>query len=187
MIYEYDKNGRTPLMNSAIAGDYDEVVRLLELGADPNIADRDWGTTKAVNYAGRKAKNSETHRKIEQLLVESNPHSDNKGLDYDVKEDEIPLEELTPENRIPAWVFGYSALASFIIGIIGMGVELSNDELKYLLFYFSLSFLLAPALLIYPVFRYALGEGKEGIAAFLSALFGFYVQSSIKKKMDKWS
>ncbi len=110
-----------------------------------------------------------------------------KALGYDVEEDETSLEELTHENKIPAWVFGYSALTSFIVGIIGMGVELSNDEYKYLLLYFSLSFFLAPALLIYPVLRYALGEGKTGIAAFLSALFGYYVQSSIKKKMDKWS
>jgi len=77
-IDEYDENGRTALMNAAIAGDYDEVKRLLELGADPDIADRDWGTTKAENYAGRKAKNSKVHTKIEELLVESNPHSDNK-------------------------------------------------------------------------------------------------------------
>jgi len=79
-INEYDENGRTPLMNAAIAGDYDEVKRLLELGADPNIADKDWGTTKAENYAGREAKNSEVHRKIEELLVESNPHSEKKEL-----------------------------------------------------------------------------------------------------------
>ena len=110
-----------------------------------------------------------------------------KALGYDVEEDETSLQELTPINKIPAWVFGYSALASFIIGIIGMGVELSNDEYKYLLLYFSLSFFLAPALLIYPVFRYVLGEGRTGIAAILSALFGYYFQSSIKKKMDKWS
>jgi len=78
-IDEYDENGRTALMNAAIAGDYDEVKRLLELGADPDVADRDWGTTaKAENYAGRKAKNSEVHRKIEELLVESNPHSEKK-------------------------------------------------------------------------------------------------------------
>jgi hypothetical protein len=110
-----------------------------------------------------------------------------KTLGYDVEEDETSLAESTHENRMPAWVFVYSALASFIIGVIGMGVELSNDEFKYLLLYFLLSFFLAPALLIYPVLRYALGEGKTGIAAFLSALFGYYVQSSIKKKMDKWS
>lgn len=110
-----------------------------------------------------------------------------KALGYDIEEDETSSAELTPETNIPAWVFGYSALASFIIGIIGMGVELSNDEDKYLLLYFSLSSLLAPALLVYPVFRYVLGEGKTGISAILSALFGYYVHSSIKKKMDKWS
>ena len=108
-----------------------------------------------------------------------------KALGYDVDEDDKSSEEITPDTKMPAWVFGYSALASFIMGIIGMGVELSNDEYKYLLLYFSLSFFLAPALLIYPVFRYVLGEGKTEISAILSAIFGYYVQSSIKKKMDK--
>lgn len=79
-INEYDENGRTPLMNAAIAGDYDEVKRLLELGANPDIADRDWGTTKAEDYAGREAKDSEVHRKIEELLVKSNPHSEKNAL-----------------------------------------------------------------------------------------------------------
>jgi len=61
-------------MNAAIAGDYDEVKRLLDLGADPNIADRDWRTTRAEDYAGRKSKDSEIHKNIEELLVDSNPH-----------------------------------------------------------------------------------------------------------------
>jgi hypothetical protein len=68
-----------------------------------------------------------------------------------------------------------------------MGVELSNDNYKLLALYFSLSFLVAPAVLIYPVFRYILGDGKAELSAILSALFGYYVQSSVKKKMDKWS
>jgi len=110
-----------------------------------------------------------------------------KALGYDVDEDGLSSEELTPDNKMPAWVFGYSALALFVIGIIGMGVELSNDEYKYLLLYFALSFFLAPAVLIYPVFRFILGEGKTEISAILSALFGYYIQSTIKKKMDKWS
>ncbi len=108
-----------------------------------------------------------------------------KALGYDAEEDESSTEEPANQNKIPAWVFGYSALASFIIGIIGIGIELSNDHLNNILLFFSLSFFLAPALLIYPVFRYVLGEGKTGIAAFLSALFGYYIQSEIKKKMDK--
>ena len=117
--------------------------------------------------------------------MDRNTRQMRKALGYDVDEDEPSLEELTHDNKMPAWVFGYSALASFIIGIFGMGVELFNDEYKYLLLYFALSFFLAPVLLIYPVFRLVLGEGKAGIAAIASALFGYYVQSSIKKKMDK--
>jgi len=68
----YNKDGYTPLMVAAIAGDYNEVKRLLESGADPNMVDADWQTTKAVNFAGRKAKNSEIHRRIEELLTEFN-------------------------------------------------------------------------------------------------------------------
>ena len=184
-INEYDKNGHTPLMNAAITGDYDEVKRLLALGADPNIADRDWGTTKAENYAGRKAKNSEIHRKIQKLIIESKPHPVKNDLDYDIEENEISLEELMSETQTPASVFVFSALASFIIGIIGMGIALSDDDFDYIVLFFSLSFFLAPALIIYPVFRNVLGEEKTGIAVLLSALFGYYVQSSIKKKMDK--
>ena len=108
-----------------------------------------------------------------------------KALGYDIEEGESPSEELANQNKIPAWVFGYSALASFIIGIIGMGIELSKDDINGVLLFFSLSFFLAPALLTYPVFRHVLGEGKTGTATFLSALFGYYIQSEIKKKMDK--
>lgn len=109
------------------------------------------------------------------------------ALGYDVDKDNLSSEEFTTENLVPAWISGYSALTLFIIGIVGMGVELSNDDFKALFLYFSLSFFLAPAVLIYPVFRFIFGEGKTGIAAILSAIFGYYVQSSVKKKMDKWS
>lgn len=105
----------------------------------------------------------------------------------DVEENDLSSEEFTSDSKVPAWVFGYSALALFIIGIVGMGVELSNDDFKILFLYFSLSFFLAPAILVYPVFRFFLGEGKTEISTILSALFGNYVQSSIKKRIDKWS
>jgi hypothetical protein len=81
-IDEYDKNGYTPLMLAAKEGDYDEVKRLLELGADPNIMDEDFGTSSAQSFASRKAKRSEVHRKVEKLLIEANPHS-KKSVDYD--------------------------------------------------------------------------------------------------------
>lgn len=110
-----------------------------------------------------------------------------KKLGYEISEEDSPAEKLALCTKIPSWVFGYSALASFVAGILGMAIELSDEEMKYLFLYFSLSFLLAPALLVYPIFRYVLGEGKTGLSAILSALFGYYFQSNIKKKMDKWS
>ncbi len=110
-----------------------------------------------------------------------------KALGYDSDEEVTNSQGQDMEQKIPSWVFGYSALASFIIGLIGMGVELSSEEQKYLLLYFSISIFLAPSLLIYPFIRILLGEGKPFLAAITSALFGGYVQSSIKKKMDKWS
>jgi len=63
-----------------------------------------------------------------------------KALGYDVEEDEPSTEESINQNKIPAWVSGYSALASFIIGIIGISIELSNDHLDNILLFFSLSF-----------------------------------------------
>ena len=74
-INKYNNNGHTPLMEAAMNGDYDEVKRLLELGADPNITDQKWGTAKAEDFAGRKSENSAAHRKTQELLVESNPLS----------------------------------------------------------------------------------------------------------------
>jgi len=49
---EYDNNGRTPLMNAAITGDYDEVKRLIEYVANPNITDDNFSTSKAAAYSG---------------------------------------------------------------------------------------------------------------------------------------
>jgi hypothetical protein len=77
-IDEYDANGHTPLMRATIDGDYDEVKRLLDLGADPNKCDAEWNATKAEDFAGRKSKDSRIHKRIEELLIESNPHSDKR-------------------------------------------------------------------------------------------------------------
>ena len=68
-INEYDNEGLTKLMHASIDGDYDEVVKLLELGADPNITDNDFGSTKAVQFAGRRADSSNEHKKIYELLI----------------------------------------------------------------------------------------------------------------------
>lgn len=111
-----------------------------------------------------------------------------KALGYDTDDGVTTQVQEVPDPKIPGSVFGYSALVSFIVGIICIGVELSTDQdVRLFMLYFSLSFLLAPALLIYPLIRMLLGDGKTGLAAFLSGLFGLYVQSSIKKKLDKWS
>ena len=110
-----------------------------------------------------------------------------QALGYDLEEGDASLETEPTSKTIPGWVFGYSGLVSFIIGIIGMISEIQTEEMKILMLYFSLSFFLAPALLIYPVFRVLTGEGKKELAAILSALFGIYVQSSVKDKIKKWS
>jgi hypothetical protein len=77
-IDEYDEKGHTPLMNATLNGDYQEVVRLLDLGADLNKKDRDWNASTAEKYAARKSKSSDAHLEIEKLLIDSNPHSENK-------------------------------------------------------------------------------------------------------------
>ena len=53
-----------------------------------------------------------------------------KALGYEVDEELSSSEQLIVDGKIPSWVFGYSALASVIAGIIGIGIELSNDDLK---------------------------------------------------------
>lgn len=99
-IDEYDENGRTSLMNAAFNGDYDEVKRLLDLGADPSIADDNFGTTTAEDIALRLAKKSETHRKIYNLLVESNPKA--KGTNISSREiliePEVENSTLSPSH-----------------------------------------------------------------------------------------
>jgi hypothetical protein len=107
-----------------------------------------------------------------------------RELGYDADDDS--LEEMSSNIKIPVWVFAYSSLASFILGLIGMGLEISSGNYSnYFLLYFSLSFFLAPSLFVYPVFRFILGEGKTEISAILATVFGYYVQSGIKKKIDK--
>ena len=104
-----------------------------------------------------------------------------KELGYDDS-----LEEIHSDIKVAAWIFVCSSLISFAVGFIGMGIEIYNGNYSnYFLLYFSLSFFLAPALLVYPVFRFVLGEGKTEISAILSAIFGYYVQAGIKKKLNK--
>lgn len=74
-IDDYDNDGLTQLMVAAKNGQYDEVKRLLDLGSDPDVTDNVFCTTKAENFAERKAKISKEHKEIFDLLVSSNPYS----------------------------------------------------------------------------------------------------------------
>jgi uncharacterized Zn finger protein (UPF0148 family) len=61
-IDAYDSNGRTPLMSAAERGDLEEVVRLLDLGADPSIKDNGFGTSTAADIAKRIGKRNVNNR-----------------------------------------------------------------------------------------------------------------------------
>ena len=86
---------------------------------------------------------------------------------------------------IPTRYFVYISIVLFIVGIIGMAVEASTENIKYLLIYFSLSFFIAPAFMVYPIIRSFLGDEDSILAAILSMAFGHYFQSNIKKWINK--
>jgi len=66
-INAYDSNGRTPLMNAAERGDLEEVLRLLELGADPSIKDDNFGTSTAADLAKRAGRRNGHSRIWEEI------------------------------------------------------------------------------------------------------------------------
>ena len=109
-----------------------------------------------------------------------------KKLEYDTDSHRTDEKTLPTKKALPGRYFAYTATTIFFGGIIGMATELHSEDVKYLILYFSMSFFLAPALLIFPIIRMFVGEEKKGLAAFLSTLFGYYVQSNIKKRMDKY-
>ena len=109
-----------------------------------------------------------------------------KELGYDTDEECSSNDDHQPNIVIPGSYFAFSAITIFVLGIIGMATELDGKDMNYLLLYFAMSFFIAPAILVYPVIRLLLGEEKTGFSAFISTLFGYYIQSSIKKRMDKW-
>ena len=82
-------------------------------------------------------------------------------------------------------VFVISALVFFILGMAGIISEVDSDTHSLLAIYFAVTFFLAPSLLIYPVVRFFVGEGKPVVSAIISALFGAWVQSSVKKVAEK--
>ena len=84
------------------------------------------------------------------------------------------------KQRLPAIAFVVTALALFVLGVAGMFFAAQEDSTKLLGLYFSMAFFLAPAVLVYPAIRFFVGEGKPLTAAVLSAIFGAWVQSSIK-------
>lgn len=117
-IDHYNENGRTKLMEAAISGDTEELERLLELGADPFIKDRDFGSTTAKMYAGRKAKKSEIHALIEKRL--------SSLTGEEICAETPPEPEIEPERDRPLpsngelGIVAFAALACFVLGFISL-------------------------------------------------------------------
>lgn len=190
-INKYDNSGRTRLMNAAIAGDLDEVRRLLDLGADPDKTDELWRTTKAVDFAGRLASNSEVHRQIHELLVSrsTKEQPDAQGTQEHWKSFQIApnvhgcksawlyetVEAVTGRRvtRLRSSIFYLGGLASFIVGIL----LILNEQLGG----GGLVLFLAPCLLLYPVVRFLFG-GKDSVAAAVTTVV---VEEVLKNEIRK--
>ena len=106
-------------------------------------------------------------------------------MENENNEERTAQEEPVESAVLPPSVFVVSALVSFILGIAGMFSAADSDNLTLLAIYFAVTFFLAPALLIYPLVRFFVGEGKPVISAIISALFGAWVQSSVKNMAQK--
>jgi len=66
---DYNEAGRTKLMEAVIIGDVDEVKFLLALGASSKIKDNNFGSSGAIDFAGRKRSESEPHAEIYKILA----------------------------------------------------------------------------------------------------------------------
>ncbi|MDR5904867.1 ankyrin repeat domain-containing protein [Franzmannia qiaohouensis] len=200
-IDEYDGKGRTPLMNAAITGNIEEVERLLKAGANPLIADRDFGTTTAEGYAARFAKNSKEHQTIRKILKAAaasfseqiNLSSSHEPLrpepdelvSRSVKHNETvlhwPFEIVrTPRGesikRIRTSTLYLSAIISFSTGIYLIKEDLLAGVL--------LAFTITLCLILYPPIRFLFG-GKDSLAAAITTVVAEeLIKSQIIKKTD---
>ncbi len=69
-INNYNEKGRTKLMEAADVGDLAMVRCLLSKGASPFMTDKNYGTTTAKMFAGRKAYDNNIFSKIEIILAD---------------------------------------------------------------------------------------------------------------------
>lgn len=88
-------------------------------------------------------------------------------------------------HRIPGKVFIWVSLIIFCVGIVGAGVEVSNEESRIFMVFVMLSLVVAPSLLIYPLFRLVLGDENTALSSLLSAIFGFSVYRWVLRKLDE--
>lgn len=199
-IDDYDDRGRTPLMNAAIDGDLVEVERLLVAGANPLIADRDFGNTTAEAYAARFARKSEAHRRIRVILrvasdkavgSQSVPRPEpvypepeelsSRGVKPRQPDVSWPFELFMPSRgervkRIRTSAFYLSALVSFAAGTYLILIDV-------MLGYF-LAFTATLCLLLYPPIRFLFG-GKDSLAAGIATVVAEeYLKSQITKGAD---
>ncbi len=204
-INKYDHNGRTQLMNAAIGGDYDRVKSLLDLGADPTISDENWGTTTAQNFAGRKSKNSEVHKRIEELLIKANPYSSkqeehielspSKSEDSGIAKSQTmdkdgitrtrnkwPYETIQMVTgayvtRLRSSIFYWGALTSLFLGF----TLLSNGMIIGGFLILTVS----PCLVLYPLIRFLFG-GKDSIGVVVTtAVAEELLKSELRKSIDR--
>tara|TARA_R110001599_G_scaffold95594_3_gene247903 strand:- start:984 stop:1610 length:627 start_codon:yes stop_codon:yes gene_type:complete len=198
-IDDYDENGRTPLMNASIIGNIEEVERLLEAGANPLIADRDFGTTTAEGYAARYARKSKEHQRIRKTLKAAAACSEQVDQDSPSplcpEPDELVRRSKKPIKWAPPWpyeiirkergeeikrirtsTFYLGALISFTAGIYLIIIEVT--------FGFFLAFTTTFCLILYPPIRLLFG-GKDSLAAGIATVVTEeIIKSQIIKKTD---
>lgn len=108
------------------------------------------------------------------------------GIDSGFAESRLPVgvSDPTPKQLSGQAYVALGGLA-FVLGLVGMFLALDDRGplAGYLMTFFSLSFLVAPALVIYPLFRLITGNRKM-LSAILSGLFGLWVQTKVKSLMD---
>ena len=193
-INQYDKDGRTPLMNAAIDGNLDEVKRLLKVGADPDMADKIWGSSKASDFAARKSNSSEPHKQILSLLLASSKSSEHRmDNKMDATTQIINGKTSSPQivtswpyetvlavtgnyvTRLKSSLFYWAAAASLTAGIALLyGGKVIGG---------SVIVTLTPGLLLYPLVRLLFG-GKDSLAAAVTTVV---IEEVIKSKMRETS